>query len=184
MSRPHTLFPRPFIRQFTTPQAPPPVSQRTKPYLSALQAISARTGTPLSSLIVSFAILHEVTAIIPLVGVFFGARALGVGERVVEMMKERGEGGWVEAKWKVWMEEGEAWAGRVGRRYGIFGFEKGEKIGRDVQLAGDVANAVLAYGVGKAILPLRIGFSLYLSPVFSRRVVEPVRVGVMRLWPR
>ncbi|EUC59370.1 hypothetical protein RSOL_311660, partial [Rhizoctonia solani AG-3 Rhs1AP] len=42
------------------------MNQRNRPYAQALQRLSARTGTPLSSLVVSFGILHEVTAPVPL----------------------------------------------------------------------------------------------------------------------
>ncbi|KAJ1300585.1 hypothetical protein OPQ81_002239 [Rhizoctonia solani] len=133
-------------------------------------------GPPLPSLILSFGILHEITALVPLVGVFLGARALGAGDKAVEIIPPD------------WIKEGEEWAGRVGRRYGLFGFEKRDKSkerepeeaspvepGRRVALAGDVANAVLAYAVVKAILPLRIGLSLWLAPGFSRRVLDPAR---------
>ncbi|KAG8681516.1 hypothetical protein FRC08_015581 [Ceratobasidium sp. 394] len=157
------------VRRFTTP--------RTKPYISALQRLSARTGTPFPSLLVSFAILHELTAVVPLVGVFFGARAVGAGESVV-----RAVDGWGVQMVRGWMDEGEAWAGRVGRRYGVFGFEKGGSDQGERGVAGDVANAVLAYGVVKALLPVRIGLSLWLSPAFSRGVVEPVRAGIVRLY--
>ncbi|KAG2054085.1 hypothetical protein BDR06DRAFT_955671 [Suillus hirtellus] len=84
-------------------------------------------------------------------------------------------------------DEDERWAGRIGRRYGIFGFEKNKVVDQTQtselsgKLAGDVANAVLAYGTVKALLPVRIGLSLYLSPMFSRTVVEPIRLGGLRL---
>ena len=61
-------------------------------------------------------------------------------------------------KCKEWVEEGEGWAERVGGRYGFFGFEKGSKRDnnsesgskpRHTHIAGDVANAVVAYGVTK-----------------------------------
>jgi len=61
----------------------------------------------------------------------------------------------VNTKLRSWVDEGEQWAGRVGRRYGILGFEKGQSIDQiqisqsSGKLAGDVANAVLAYGVVK-----------------------------------
>ncbi|KAH7333744.1 hypothetical protein B0J17DRAFT_136280 [Rhizoctonia solani] len=158
-----------FRRTFAT--SPPPVSSRNRPYAQALKRLSARTGTPFASLVVSFGILHEVTALVPLVGVFLGARAVGAGDRAVELVPSE------------WVTEGEEWAGRVGRRYGLFGYEKRGKSEESapVALAGDVANAVLAYAVVKAILPLRIGLSLWLAPAFSRRVLDPVRT---RLWPR
>ena len=147
-------------------------------YKNALKVLSTRTGTPLPSLLVSFGILHELTAIVPLVGVFYGARALGVGERIIAAVVQGGfdsgpkshnleshpiRAGWVGEQCRTWLKEGENWAGRVGRRYGVFGFEKrilgsGNDTAPDVnamsmhisgQVAGDVANAVVAYGVTK-----------------------------------
>ncbi|KAG2069223.1 hypothetical protein BDR04DRAFT_1022246 [Suillus decipiens] len=168
---------------------------RFAPYRNALTAISRRTGTSLSSLLVSFAILHELTAIVPIVGIFYTARSLGAGERVVNAVALDRDGSiddqsWVNTRLKSWVDEGEQWAGRVGRRYGVFGFKKGELVDQTQasqlsgKLAGDVANAVLAYGAVKALLPVRIGLSLYFSPIFSRVVVEPIRLGGLRLLGR
>ncbi|PSR76113.1 hypothetical protein PHLCEN_2v8663 [Hermanssonia centrifuga] len=151
----------------------PPRNSRFNPYRQALQAISARTGTHLPSLVVSFAVLHELTALVPLAGFFFGARALGVGEGIVqaissESTNEKGHSGnWAKARCREWVDEGEQCAEKVGRRYGVFGFEK-RGTGKDretftqdtagadgvedtmsARLAGDAANAILAYGVTK-----------------------------------
>jgi len=94
------------------------------------------------------------------------------------------------------VDEGECWVGRVGRRYGIWGFEKGQRPMADKErereredvasrrIAGDVANAVLAYGITKALLPVRIGLSLYLAPGFSRSVVDPLASTVFRTFRR
>ncbi|KAG2359699.1 hypothetical protein BDR07DRAFT_1452268 [Suillus spraguei] len=161
---------------------------RFAPYRNALTAISRRTGTSLPSLLVSFAILHELTAIVPIVG-------LGAGEHAVNAVALNRDGSiddqsWVNTQLRSRVDEGEQWAGRVGRRYGVFGFKKGELVDQTQtsqlsgKLAGDVANAVLAYGAVKALLPIRIGLSLYLSPMFSRVVVEPIRLGGLRLLGR
>ena len=157
---------------------PPPASQPPKfgsfaPYRQALKAISARTGSPLPSLVFSFAVLHELTALAPLVGFFFGARALGVGERVVNAIQgdttsPDTQGGWIREKGKEWVAEGSVWAEKVGRRYGVFGYEKRTKEGTSSAppptkgntdapsthistraLAGDAANAIVAYGITK-----------------------------------
>lgn len=136
-------------------------ARRFGPYRHAIKLISARTGTPLASLVVSFAVLHELTAIVPLVGVFYGARTLGIGERIVTAVIENNSGSaltkyrWVREKCKIWVDEGEDWAERVGRRYGAFGFKKGQSKSGDANdrrhhaLAGDIANAVFAYGLTK-----------------------------------
>lgn len=208
--------------KFPSPNmGPPPTPSRFAGYQTALKAISARTGTPLPSLVVSFGILHELTAILPIVGLFYASRSFGLGERVVNAMAsaehngqhsnlvegERGEGdSWMLQKGQVWIDEGEKWAARVGRRYGMFGFDKrttATSYEEDLkamkgQIAGDVANVVVAYAATKvthstvqsvsppsprllqALLPLRIGASLYLSPAFSRRAVEPCRQWIMR----
>ena len=146
---------------------------RLTAYRQALTAIAARTGTPLPSLILSFGILHEITAVVPLVGIFYGSRALGIGERVVSAIVEdktqnstyngirthdESRLSWSKRKLKSWVEEGDRWTIKVGRRYGIFGYEKRipgtvddieEMAGISGHIAGDVANAILAYGATK-----------------------------------
>ena len=141
--------------------APP----RFAPYKSALEAVSARTRTPLPSLIASFAVLHELTAMVPLISVFFFARSLGFGEQAIAFVQtgasdREANRGWIREKGAQWIDEGERWAARVGKRYGVFGYSKVPK-GSDTSgtspqplmhshnLAGDVANAVFAYGVTK-----------------------------------
>lgn len=145
-------------------------STRFAPYIEALRTISTRTGSPLPSLILSFAILHEITAVAPVASFFFGARALGVGDRIVEEVARPPSnsgtvyGNWAREKGREWVDEGGKWAQRVGTRYGVFGFEKQSKEERtkagqeDVvivdgglssRLAGDAANAILAYGLTK-----------------------------------
>ncbi|KAI0079809.1 hypothetical protein K474DRAFT_1658621 [Panus rudis PR-1116 ss-1] len=183
----------------------PRPSSKFAPYVNALKVVSARTGSPLSSLIFSFGVLHELTAIVPLAGLFLGARALGVGDRIVESIARPPDqvngtlyGNWAREKCREWVNEGGKWVQRVGTRYGIFGFEKrGEdrtKAGQEeavivdgvlsARLAGDAANAILAYGLTKALLPVRIGLSLYLAPGFSRRVIEPLRLTVWKAFRR
>ena len=118
-------------------------------------------------MIVSFAILHEITAIVPLAGLFFGARYLGVGERLVGYIRAKTHTDvappdqpltlrWAQ-RMETWIDEGEVWAERVGRRYGFFGYPKtpkGVKFElvegeREPGVAGDVANAVFAYASTK-----------------------------------
>ena len=135
-------------------------SGRFDKYKSALKSISVRTGAPLPSLILSFAILHELTAAAPLVGGFYTARALGVGETIVNAVQDSENAGWIQQRMKIWLVEGEGWAERVGRRYGYFGFEKRDKLDKSsptqpserINIAGDIANAVVAYGAVKVCL--------------------------------
>jgi hypothetical protein len=157
---------------------PSPKTSRFSSYTNTLKALSKRTGTPLPSLILSFGILHEITAVVPLVGVFYASRALGVGETIVNnvirdtapshsetgsvLHVEDGEVAkavrWGKEKVRSWVEEGDRWAEKVGRRYGVFGYEKrrpretqdsSEVMRPGHRIAGDVANAVVAYGVTK-----------------------------------
>ena len=85
------------------------------PYVEALKKVSARTKTPLPSLILSFAVLHEITAVAPVVGFFFGARALGVGDKIIEEVarppSESGTvyGNWAREKGREWVDEGGKW---------------------------------------------------------------------------
>lgn len=152
----------------TSPAAPARSRNRLiSRYNSALTTLSQRTGAPLPSLIFSFAVLHEASAVVPLLGIFFLARAGGVGEKVVNSLRDiptnssgTGDGGegWMANKGREWIDQGEKWAERVGRRYGFFGFENGTRSGDDSvpssrdlsgKMAGDIANAVVAYAATK-----------------------------------
>lgn len=176
----------------------PPSPSRFQIPRDALKTLSIRTGTPLPSLIFSFAILHELSAVVPLVGIFYGARAMGVGEIVVNSVMQdatRTQGTedahpksssglttWARATMRTWVEEGDRWAERVGHRYGIFGYNKRPKGSTESngnegdreddqrmkvggRIAGDVANAVVAYGVTKvsSLLTITIDF---LKPIY------------------
>jgi len=171
-------------------------------YRNALGSLAARTGTPLPSLIISFAILHEITAVVPLVGIFFGAKYLGVGERVVEFVRAETHTGtasldrpsateWARRRVGIWIDEGEVWAEKVGRRYGIFGYPKmpkGAKFEptegeRGPGVVGDVANAVFAYTATKVSSLRRIPTFQYID-VDSRRLLFQLDSGCRFTWAR
>lgn len=148
-------------------------------YKEALKALATRTKTPLPSLILSFGILHEVTAIIPLVGFFYASRTLGVGQSLVDAVTLNSHESWVRSNLKDWVDEGGQWAGKVGRRYGVFGIEKGpphtgtaegetDKMVVPAHIPADIANAIVAYGVTKVLIffPLRraLMFTNYPGP--------------------
>jgi len=84
----------------------------------------------------------------------------------------RGE---VLAKASKYLEEGELRAARFAKRYGLWGADGSNDT---YSIAGDMANAAVAYGVTKALLPLRIAASIYLAPWFSRRAIEPTRLVI------
>lgn len=148
---------------------------RFAPYRQALNALAERTRTPLPSLIFSFAILHELTAIVPVVGIFFAARTLNVGERVLKSFPDKftnevkyhpsdGEGSYVQRMEAQWWYEGRQMAERVGRRYGLFGFpKKGTQRAMDVaeteqqesvliKAGPDIVNFIFAYLATKVCL--------------------------------
>ncbi|BGO98024.1 hypothetical protein NBRC10513v2_002024 [Rhodotorula toruloides] len=152
------------------------------------------------SLLISFVILHELTALVPLVGLFALLKWLGVGGAIVAwVVDETSEAEVEQSGWrttaKEWLVESEKKAERVGRRYGWFGWEKetreereerrarqkdAENGAADVQdvsperlrVSGDVANAAASYLLVKALLPLRILISLRLSPSLANVIVR------------
>jgi hypothetical protein len=113
----------------------PPTASRLAPYKQAPHALSTRTGAHLPFLLLSFAILHEITVVAPLFAIFFGARQLGVSEQLVSSVAVAAtslggqeEDSMVKQKSRQWVQEREQWAERVGRRYGMLGFEKASKL--------------------------------------------------------
>ncbi|GAA5916321.1 hypothetical protein JCM6882_001081 [Rhodosporidiobolus microsporus] len=202
-----------FRRTFSSPSPSPPSTSppspsarsRLAPYLSQLHARYPHTSP--ASLTASFLLLHEFTALVPLVALFGAFSFLGVGAGVVgwtvdetaQEEEREGGGGW-KGTVRGWLEEAEDKAERVGRRYGLFGWEKesaedrkerrvreaqekeqqgGEvlKKERDLRVSGEVANAVAAYLAVKALLPLRILVSLRLAPTLANGLV-----GRWKMW--
>ncbi|KIY53124.1 hypothetical protein FISHEDRAFT_33814 [Fistulina hepatica ATCC 64428] len=165
---------------------------------AALRGFAQRTGTPLAPLLVSFAVIHEITAVIPLIGVFYAARSAGVGESICNTILREDPSTassptdtsyihrtsqYLRHTAAAWIVEGDRWTASVGTHYGLFGYPKLSKEDRhkhkvdadptqDViptrHMAGDVANAVVAYVIVKALLPARIALSVYLSPAGAR----------------
>lgn len=148
----------------TLPPPPPPTpkSSRVQRYLPRLQDLSKRTGVPLSSLAVSFLVLHELTAVLPVIGFYSLFSSLGTGQGIIEWLnrttvngtEEEGkeEGGW-QGVVKGWYDEGQGKVGRVGRRYGLWQDDpvmEREGLSTETSRAGEgVANAVAAYVVVK-----------------------------------
>lgn len=130
-----------------------------------LAQVAKRSDVPIPSLAISFALLHELTALVPLVILFFVFQTVGAGGAIVQWaggVSEDSEEGIYSWRGKIgsWLEEGERRVEKVGRRYGLLGFEKGSKIGQGeedlvhqqrngVLAAGSITNAVAAYLVVK-----------------------------------
>lgn len=157
-----------------------------------LQRHAARLrGAPLAH-VTAFLILHELTAVAPLLGLF-------------GLFHYWGGGGWAESRLAElcggYVAEGARRFERYFRRKGWFGFGEGDggdarqtemeggvEEGDEVMALGQrdpryrvVVEVALAYAVTKALLPVRIAASLWATPWFAgvlmrlRRVVSRTR---------
>ena len=144
--------------------------------LARVRALAERTGTDPASLVVAFLLLHELTAAVPLLALFYLFTTFGLGAIILQWLlpdsvhakngsdeaqvesksdSHSAEGSWLTLWIKGKLEEGMRRAERYGRRKGYFGFEKQEAgeidttaVGATV-LAGAFADAVAAYVVVK-----------------------------------
>ncbi|KAL1408177.1 hypothetical protein Q8F55_004982 [Vanrija albida] len=219
LARTYSAAPTPPPRPSSSPppSSPPPpsppaaqaaLSPRLQRYAPRLSALAQRTGVPLPALGASFLVLHELTAVLPVVGLYYAFSALGAGAAIVGWLVgvgggdaaaaehwadgaegeaeggKEGEKGWTHTV-HGWYAEGLARAERVGRRYGLFGYEKGSRPGSgegEGSAAGAaLANAVAAYVVVKALLPVRIAVSVAAAPAFARLALRPWRALTARL---
>lgn len=164
----------PFRSRIPSGVAPSQRESMVRSYITALRARYPLADPP--SLIAAFLILHEATAIVPLFAGFIALGQLGVGEKLVEyatreadeLNVEPDQGSWGRAKVRKWIKEGDEQAERIGRRYGVLGYEKesssdraarkaGEASSTSIILGGDVANLVAAY------IAVKVGQSAFLS---------------------
>ncbi|WWC59037.1 uncharacterized protein I303_101583 [Kwoniella dejecticola CBS 10117] len=220
-----------------------PKSNLVQRYIPSLSALSTRTGVPLPSLALSFLILHEITAVVPVILIYWIFSSLGIGLSLVNLIlvigqgegeaegeqtspnslsevqvqvesnapfgSEHGENGngrsWTWRHWvREWYFEGERKIERVGKRYGILGYERAspsdsssDAMGRPSDgttfpqegdaralsgtgAATKVADAIAAYVIVKALLPLRIAVSVGASPVFARYTLVPLQQMLKR----
>lgn len=188
-----TAFLRRLYTTSTSSSTSSPKQSLIKTYLSTLRSKYPQADAP--SLIASFLILHELTAIVPLFLGFWGLKTLGVGEELSNWVKttelsiggEGGEGGkrWGKQKVGEWIVEGEKQAGLIGRRYGTFGFEKESKedrgerkrLEKEAQARGDLVLAGVGDGSVKiagdvanlvvAYIAVKVGFALLLFLFFA-----------------
>jgi Hypothetical protein FLILHELTA len=149
-----------------------------KPTLSALRDAPA-------SYIVSFAILHELTAVIPLAGLFWYFHHyrwlppyFAEGKWAVEGVEKFGRyfrrKGWITEQEEAKVEE-DTRTGRakqVQKRVSWF-WDNGEHTSRVV------VEAATAWAVIKMLLPLRIVLSVWWAPPFSRLTSTAFRITSM-----
>lgn len=189
------LLRRPKPYSTTAPPPPPnPPSSRISKILASLppslQKYTTRLRAAPVSHITAFLILHELTAIVPLLGLF------GVFHYYVDVGPIES---WMRGHYGSYVTEGMARYERYFRRKGWFGLGEEEygakggemearvtKDGQDVHPAAMgtykiVVEAALAYAITKALLPARILGSVWATPWFAgvllrlRRLVRPTR---------
>ncbi|OBT78660.1 hypothetical protein VF21_02260 [Pseudogymnoascus sp. 05NY08] len=173
--RPYTTTKPPSPTPATPPPPPPSPTTRTRlnklldqtpkflhPYTNGLR------NAPVSH-IISFLILHELTAVIPLIGL---SAAFHYSEWTPEWMRERGEE--YEGRFrryfgrKGWFGvEAPGGAGGVDENAEREGMKEGGG-GGGVRIVMEVATA---YAVTKVLLPVRIVGSVWATPWFARVVV-------------
>lgn len=179
---------------------PRPAGGRFSAYTARLAAVSSRTGVSLPSLALSFGILHELTALVPLVILFFTFQAADVGTSVVAWAGRVSDEAPGEARWRGvvsdWLAEGERRVDRVARTYGLFGYprgggdgdEKGVNAGEEARqlvavagkgskAAADVTNAIAAYVFVKVSFTSS-GRMSSLTNLRSGQALLPARIGV------
>ncbi|KAL1991841.1 hypothetical protein VTN49DRAFT_5149 [Thermomyces lanuginosus] len=185
-------FPR---RQFSTPSPSPPPAGDAHSRLHRLNARLPRSlqryTSPLLHApvahVTSFLILHEITAVVPLLTLLAGFHYL---EWLPDLMTGENTP-WSEGvkrlgKWMAkrgWVDRGDVDAAAAATA--VEGSAGGEK---EVVNANRGARLVLefaaAYAVTKALLPVRIAASVWATPWFARVVVSPIGRGFARVFRR
>lgn len=149
-----------------------------------MQKYSTRLRNAPLSHVVAFLILHEITAVVPLLGLF-GLFHYTDYVPLGYMMEHYGS----------YVREGTARFERYFTRKGWFGFGQGEEdeAGRRLQAEGGdegvldrwassdgkyriVVEVALAYAITKVLLPVRIMASLWVTPWFAGVMVRMRRV--------
>lgn len=169
--------------------------------IESVRQAAKRSGTDPASMVFSFMILHELTAILPLIAIFYILCALGTGASVMQWLLDASDAQngsksemmmGLRASLREYIHEGMQRAERYGRKKGWFGFEKGSQV-QDVEIdansiaypnveaiAGTFANAVAAYAITKALLPVRLAACVALAGPFARWTIEPIKRVIRR----
>ncbi|KAI8350414.1 hypothetical protein B0O80DRAFT_389179 [Mortierella sp. GBAus27b] len=131
-------------------------TESTKPRISKFRQYAEQFKNKPASHLISFGILHEITAVVPLPIVYFALVETGVKIPFPEQA----------------MEEGNRFVQRVAKYYG-WNLEGAD--GARVML-----NMATSYAVVKALLPVRLALCVWMTPWTATRVVSPI----MNFWRR
>ena len=176
------------------PPSRPSIPERTRSRLDRLITRSPNFFKPTlqalrdapASYIVSFAVLHELTAIVPLLGLFgafhyyrwlppYFAEGKWVLEGVEKFGRYFRKKGWIEDREEAKVEEEtkEGNAKQIQKRASWF-WNKGEDTGR---ILVEVATA---YAIVKVVLPFRIMLSVWWAPAAARATSRAVKAVFRR----
>ncbi|RUP10417.1 hypothetical protein BC936DRAFT_140012 [Jimgerdemannia flammicorona] len=145
-SAPH-LPPR--LRTYTTTPQPPPPSTTPPPTLKGWRKYAWQFRNKPASYVASFAILHELTAVLPIPLVYLFLDRTGVRIPIPE--DAIAEGNRIVSKMRV--------------RYGYEPLDPQNRV---------MVNLATSYAVVKVLMPARIALSVALTPLFAERLVGPV----------
>lgn len=171
------IRPNAFRQSFRRPYSTPPPSDapsRVSRLESRLPRFLQRIVTPLRnapvSHITAFIVLHEITAIVP---IFALAGAFHYTNWLPPYISE----------WK-WAHEGMQRYGNWMRKRGWISDDtkKGRWWGRGEGGMKIVVEVATAYAITKALMPLRLMFSVWASPWFARWAILPITNRFSRLF--
>lgn len=185
-------FPR---RHFSTPSpSPSPSASDAHSRLHRLNArlprFLQRYTSPLLRApvahVTSFLILHEITAVVPLLTLLAGFHYLEwlpdlmTGEHTTWSEGVRRLGNWMSKR--GWVDRGDVDAAAAATAAdSVDGGEQAVATNKGARLVLEFA---AAYAVTKALLPVRIAASVWTTPWFARVVVSPVSRGFSRVFRR
>ena len=147
-----------------------------------INELSKRTGTDPISLGASFAILHEITAILPIFLIFGGLHYAGVGERSLEYIWDNNAPNDTTRSYiRSACEEGERRLDRIREKYNLWRDDDSKWDGRSVYTA-QISEAIAAYAITKVSLSyIACIVTETLSSCYSRLGYSPAYTSVLNL---
>ncbi|KAH9811112.1 hypothetical protein DFH28DRAFT_983749 [Melampsora americana] len=117
-----------------------------------------------TSLTISFLILHELTSILPLISIFTILQSFpNLSQSILNRFNQ--SEAFLHENITNWFQDGNEKIERMMRKY--VGVEN-----KDWKLI--FLNGTTSYLIVKALLPIRIGLSLYFSPSLSKMIIKPL----------